>query len=110
MEYQNLPEVTKSRFEAEMPNAGDREKAILLLGIHECSDWRWVQSVYLEWMQHQDHWIASAAITGLGHLARCAGQIEKNKVVPALEALAKTRLEMAGKVEDALGDIEMFAK
>jgi len=93
-----------------MTDAADRRKVVLLLGICQWPDWRWVQSVYLHWMHHEDHWVAGAAITGLGHLARCARRMDKAIVVPALEALVQNRPAMAGKIENALDDIAMFTE
>ena len=67
------------------------------------------RTVYLEYIHDDDEWVASAAITGLGHLANF-GQLNKNLVIKTLTDLAKVKPELKGKISDAISDIEGFIK
>ena len=53
-------------------------------------------SLYLKYVNDEDRWIASAAITGLGHLARTSGQLDKDLVIATLTDL-KVRMDLKGK-------------
>ncbi|WP_017662958.1 hypothetical protein [Baaleninema simplex] len=110
MQYEDTPKLTKEDFIIQVKNASQEELCLLLLGIYELNDWKWIQSTYLDYLKHQDKWVASAAIIGLGHLARVHGEIEVKKVVSCLEKVAQCRPELEGKVEDAISDINMFSK
>ncbi len=81
-----------------------------LLGVtyHE-PDWEWVQGWCLRFLEFSDPDIRNTAIACLGHLARIHGRIDKTKVMKALRGHLDD-LECAGRIEDALDDIEMFAK
>lgn len=49
------------------------------------------------------------AIICLGHLARIHGKIDSKKVLTALTSVMDNA-ELSGRAEDAMSDIEMFAK
>ena len=101
-----------SRDEALKAFESENHEIILdaLLGIiNGVDDHEWVVTQLLEYVRHPDKWAAGAAIGGLGDVARIYKKIDKKTVLPVLEEL-KDHEEVAGKVEDALGDIEMFAK
>ncbi|AVF37582.1 hypothetical protein BV494_21875 (plasmid) [Rahnella sikkimica] len=89
-------------------SANSEELTLLLLGLTELDDWPWVQDVYLKFINDKNIWIASAAISGLGDLARIHRQIGKEHVVKALTDLASSRKELIGKIGDALDDIAIF--
>lgn len=70
-------------------------------------DWRWVQCMCLQFIQHQDKNICTCAITCLGHLARIHGVLDTEQVMPVLEALLNDP-KVNGNVQDALDDIQTF--
>ncbi|MBF6276096.1 hypothetical protein A5780_18720 [Nocardia sp. 852002-20019_SCH5090214] len=82
-------------------------EAILRLALHD-PDLGWVTDRALELLASSDWRIRAVAATALGHLARLHGGIDKERVVPALRALLDDEAT-AGRAEDALDDITMFA-
>lgn len=91
-----------------MYSSEGEELTLLLLGLSELDDWEWVQDIYLNFVNDKDIWVASAAIGGLGDLARIHGHIDKKRVVKSLLNLANSREELRGKINDAVDDIDMF--
>jgi len=71
-------------------------------------DWAWVQETYLGFIEHENVWVAGAAINGLGHLARIARRLDKARVLAVLRALPTDDPFVNGKVADAIADIEHF--
>jgi hypothetical protein len=110
MKYEELPEITKEEAEAKLGTVTGECLCKLLLAMSSLSDWQWVQSIYLEYAHHSDRWVAAAAIIGLGHLAMSARRLDKAQVLPVLEAIAQSNPDLAGKVGDAISDIEVFER
>lgn len=81
---------------------------LIALGLHD-SDWRWVQEQGLRFLSHDSEIVVSAAILSLAYTARVNQSINKDVVIPALRAIAGDP-RYAGRVEDALDDIDMFVK
>ncbi|OOE77141.1 hypothetical protein [Salinivibrio sp. ML290] len=107
-EYQSVIPVTKESAESALSSATGEELCLLLLALCELDDWEWAQDVYLRYIYDEDIWVASAAITGLGHLARVSGQLDKKTVLKNLSDLAKLKPKLEGKVYDTINDIQMF--
>jgi len=90
--------------------SGDSEqicKALVSVAFHE-SDWRWAQEKCLELLENDDADVSGLAATCLGHIARVQKKLDKERVLTAL----RQRLvygDIAGRIEDAIDDIEMFA-
>lgn len=82
--------------------------ALLASALHD-PDWRWVQEQCLRHLQHGSEQVRALAVTCLGHLARIHGHLDTERVLPALDAL-RAHPVLAGRVEDALDDIEMFVE
>jgi hypothetical protein len=80
----------------------------LLYATFNINDFDWVQDLILRMLDHPDEDVCGLAITCLGHTARIYSKIDKEKVVPKLELKVKNE-RFAGRVQDALDDIEMFA-
>ncbi|MET0233015.1 MAG: hypothetical protein ABW224_00080 [Kibdelosporangium sp.] len=79
-----------------------------LLGLtNHDPDWRWVQEQCLALLAHPDKDVRGLAATCLGHLARIHRTIDLDKVVPALRQRSADPA-IAGQIEDALEDIEMY--
>ena len=106
--YESLPSVTRESAEYGLKSAKGEDLCRLLLSLSELPDWEWVQEIYLKYINHDDRWVASAAITGLGHLARNAGKLDKSTVVDCLKEVAEANAGLEGKVQDALSDIDVF--
>lgn len=95
---------------AEALESGDIDRvssALVALSIYE-SDWLHAQDVCLKFLGSDVSDLRGLAVTCLGHIARVHGRLDIDKVVPALTALLDDP-EVAGRVEDALDDISMFA-
>ncbi|AUI85886.1 hypothetical protein BS333_05550 [Vibrio azureus] len=107
-EYQRVTPVTKEAAEIRLNLAKGEELCLLLLALCDLEDWKWVQNVYLKYIYDDDLWVASAAITGIGHLARVSGQLDKKIVVKSLTDLAAVKPNLEGKVCDTISDIDMF--
>ncbi|QMV16763.1 hypothetical protein [Vibrio spartinae] len=107
--YESIPFQTKDEAIAVLDKAQSTEElCVLLLGLCEIEDWEWVQEQYLKYIHDEDKWVSSSAITGLGHLARINGNLDKKRVITTLEQLAQNRPELEGKISDALSDIDIY--
>jgi len=82
-------------------------RALVALALHE-RDWRWVQNQALSRLSDPNPEIRGTAATCLGHLARLHGASDHH-VKEALEQLVGDPL-IAGRVEDALDDIQQYAR
>ena len=83
-------------------------QALVSLAFYE-PDWKWVQDKCLFFIQEKNPSVRRVAATCLGHVARIHGRLEKDKVVKELR-LHMNDHELIESLEDALNDIEMFAK
>ncbi|MDR1347299.1 MAG: hypothetical protein LBJ63_02555 [Prevotellaceae bacterium] len=74
------------------------------------NDWKWVQDICLSLITaNKNEDVRRLAVTCLGHLARIHSTIEKEKVIPFLKKIKKGDINIAGTIDDALDDINMFA-
>lgn len=109
MQYEIIPEISREDAEAGLNAAlKSNELRLLLLGMCELEDWKWVQNIYLEYVTHEDDSVAGAAVEGLGHLSRVSRNLEKERVIKRLRELELERPALAGHVEFAVEDIEHF--
>jgi hypothetical protein len=72
-------------------------------------DWKWVQDKCLEYLFHPDDVISGLAATCLGHVARVNRKLEKKKVIILLRSRLDN-LQIAGRIEDAIDDINTYIK
>jgi len=110
LQYEDVVPVDKEKA-AQTFQSNDSDKIVhAMLGVtyHE-SDWEWVQEWCLRFLDSTDPALRNVAIICLGHLARIHKKLDKTKVVSALRSHLKEP-EYAGRIENALEDIEMFAK
>lgn len=99
-----------TRHEAEVAFASGTSREIcmaLLRLVYDDDEWQWIQDKCIELSKSPDIDVAGLAITCLGHLARIHRTIELDKVLPVLNELRANR-ELAGRVDDALDDVEMY--
>ncbi len=108
MQYEKLPKITKDEAEAKLKVAQGEDLCLLLLSMCELEDWKWVQDIYLLYARDKDNWVASSAITGIGHLARITGDLEKEKVISTLKEVSRINPKLRAKIHDAISDINMF--
>jgi hypothetical protein len=82
-------------------------QAIVGSALHGDGDWRELQELYLELLDHPEQNIRRLGALCLGHLARVHLQLDERRVVPILRRLRRDP-EIGGTAEDALGDIADF--
>ena len=90
-EYQSINPISKLEAKAKLEVLEGKSCVLLLLALSDLDDVEWVQSIYLKYVNDEDRWIASAAITGLGHLARTSGQLDKDLVIATLIRFKKSK-------------------
>ncbi len=70
-------------------------------------DWRWVQTQALRFANHESPQVRAVVATSLGHLARIHRTLDAAQVVPKLREMLRDKA-IAGRVEDAIDDIEIY--
>lgn len=112
MRYEELSPISREEAQREL-HAGDWErisKALFRLALHD-SDGAWLESLLVKYLSHENGWVRGSAATCLGHVARLHGTLDVARVVPAIQALLKDdNLQVRGRAEDALDDIETYAE
>lgn len=83
-------------------------KAMVAVALNE-PDWQWAQQHFLNLLQHDDVGIRCLAVTCLGHIARIHGCLDKEKVLAAFKDKINDT-EMAGSIDDAMADFNIFLK
>ncbi|WP_280461853.1 hypothetical protein [Nocardia carnea] len=109
MQYQELHPIDRKEALA-MLEAGDVRsvsRAILRLALHDPDGHR-VTEQALNLLNSPEAGIRVVAATALGHTARIHGHVDE-RVLPALRRML-TDPETSGRAQDALDDIEMFAR
>ncbi|GCE14737.1 hypothetical protein [Tengunoibacter tsumagoiensis] len=85
-------------------------QTLVHLALHD-SDWKKVEGYCLELLEHPDAGVRMVAATCIGHLARIHQQLDLDLVLPALyRHQSDTGKYVAGNVNNALDDIEIFMK
>lgn len=110
MKYEEILPVEKEQaakvFQRNIPD--EIVPALLGVTLHD-ADWQWVQDRCLDFLDSPLPDVRNTAITCLGHLARIHRKLDRPKVLAAL-AGKLTDPQTSGRAEDAMDDIEMFAK
>lgn len=107
MEYKNYEVKAKSDV-VDLITSGKQDLIIegIIGGVNGIDDWNWIQDVCISLIYHSNFWISKTAITSLGDIARMHKEIEKEKVLKALESISKPKLsEVVSMVKE---DIEIF--
>ncbi|MBC3879964.1 hypothetical protein H8K35_06495 [Undibacterium sp. LX40W] len=81
--------------------------ALVTMAFYE-ADWNWAQEKCLSFLKSSDIQVAGLAATCLGHIARIHRRLDKERVLIALRDASLNTPFIAGKVEDALDDIDTF--
>jgi hypothetical protein len=107
--YQKLDPIGRDEAETMLAStdAYAATEAILRLALHD-PDGAWVTDRALALLQSPDADTRAVAATALGHIARIHHTIDTERVIPALQRLTDNPAT-AGRAEDALDDIAMFA-
>jgi hypothetical protein len=69
-------------------------------------DRKWIETLIVRFIAHQDPWVRGVAALAAGHTARRHRQLDAS--IPPLVAELLENPETSGKAEDALDDIEVF--
>lgn len=80
--------------------------ALVSMSFYE-EDWKWAQDRCLYFLDHPDADVRGTAVTCLGHIARIHNKLDREEVVQALKNHLHDEA-IAGRIEDALDDIQMF--
>jgi len=108
MEYDGIPKINKEYFCRKEYLVSQEELTLLLYGIAHIEDVEWVESIYLKYMFHDNKWIAFAAISSLGDMARISKFHNKHNVINKLKQLEKRNDEYKYRIENTLSDINIF--
>jgi hypothetical protein len=81
--------------------------ALVSIGLNE-KDRIWAQNTCLQYLASETESIAASAITALGHIARRHCEFDRETVLPALDQVKHKFPLLAGVVEDAIDDIDLF--
>jgi hypothetical protein len=112
MKYREPEPITEAEAEAafQRKNSQEISEVLVSLAFYD-PNWRWVESYCLEYLEDHDPELRRVAATCLGHLARIHKTIDTDIVIPALKShLTDPEPYVAGTMEDALDDIDMFVK
>lgn len=109
-EYREVPKWSR-RFALSELDSGDTRRIVeaLLSFAFNDEDWQFVQNLLIRYSNHQEQNIRYMAMLCFGHLCRIHRTIDKDRVLPILQAGLKDEEKyVRGAAEDALSDIEMF--
>jgi hypothetical protein len=70
-------------------------------------DWKELQELHLQVLEHEDRQVSALAATCLGHLARVYRQMDESRVATALRR-AQSVPHISGAATNALEDIQTF--
>ncbi|WP_370336919.1 hypothetical protein [Parvularcula marina] len=108
--YEETLELARTETEARLAAADLEDLPLLLVSLPDMDEADWVEATCHAYLDHDDPWVANAAATALGHLARIHGRLDTEKTVAGIEAAKTRHPEMAGRMDDALSDIAFFIK
>lgn len=110
MKYESLQYPTREEIETSLcsPDIEEVRRAAAVLSNDE--DWSWAFERLAELTNHSDVWVAGSAVIGLADLVRLGHPIDLSALDQMLKRIALDRPELAGRVESALEDVEVFAR
>ncbi|WP_392551273.1 hypothetical protein RHO14_07200 [Orbus wheelerorum] len=110
MEFNNPEPKTKEELELNFAS-NDVDliaESLVSLSLYE-KDWYWAQNICLYFLDSDNPIISGLAATSLGHIARIHHNLDKQKVLLALEQKVNDPA-IRGRVQDALDDIEIYSQ
>ena len=108
MKYEQPPDLDKESAIKKLSTSRIEDIPLLLAGISQIDDYKWVQDTFLKYLCHDDFWVAKSAINGFSDLARIHGQLDLEKVTASLKELAIKKPSLSGYVEETLEDLKIF--
>ncbi len=110
MKFSNLSPITLSEAsDAFASQSSNRIIDALLRLSHFPIEYNQTERACLTYLDSKDFNVRRIAVLALGHLARTCGFIDKGKIIPILNAMSQDPT-ISGTVEDALDDLEIFAR
>jgi hypothetical protein len=108
MEYREPQAITKEEAAQAFASADVEQINDALIGLtYHDPDGQWVQDQCLALLDYPDDDVRGLAATCLGHLARIHRNLDRDRVVTALEGL-RDDPAIGGRVQDALDDIAIY--
>ncbi len=107
-EFRNPPEMDRN-VTIRILSQGTNEEicdALVSLALHD-EDWKWSQDQCLFFLDHSAPDVRAVAASCLGHIARIHRQLDRDIVESSLEKHLSDE-NIAGNVQDALDDIQIF--
>jgi len=74
---------------------------------HSIKDYKWLILQYTLLLEHPDVEVQGVTVSCIGHLSRLNESAKKDELLAILEPLLK-REDIAGRVEDAMEDVNTF--
>lgn len=108
MKYEELGPIGRREALAELSSGdtGRVTRALVRVALHE-SDRKWVEDLIAAHLESSDRSVCGVAVTCAGHVARIHGALDTARLLPMIRRLASDP-DVAGRVADALDDIEMY--
>jgi hypothetical protein len=89
-------------------NTSEISETLVALALYD-PNWKKIQAYCLKYLEHPDSGVRAVAATCIGHLARIHQRFDLDIVLPALyRHQSDPGKYVAGNVDNALSDIEMF--
>lgn len=82
--------------------------ALISIGLND-RDSQWAQKACLILVDSERESIVASAVTALGEIARNQGELDRERVLPALANVKRRFPGLTGTVAAALGDLAMAA-
>jgi len=79
----------------------------LVRAVHFIHDYDWLLQQYILLLKHPDLEVRGVTITCIGHIARLNAEADKTQLLGILDPLLCDS-DMAGRVEDAIDDVNTF--
>lgn len=108
LKYSGIEPITRQEAEVAFASGSATEicRALIRVVYHD-PDWRWLQEKCIQFSKHHDSKVAGLAVTCFGHIARIHRELDVDRVMRILNEL-RNNPEIAGRVSDALDDINLY--
>lgn len=107
MEYENYLYTNKNSVELLLKNADNKQIISVIIGaINGIDDWKWLQKLCLQYINHKDYWVSKTAISGIGDIARIHHKLDKEEVLGCLKTVENEKLK--DSISSTMEDISLF--
>ena len=108
MKYSAIEPITRPQAGMVFASGSATEMCHALIGaVYHDPDWKWLQEKCVQFSNHDDSEVAGLAVTCFGHIARIHQKLDVDRVIRILNKL-RNNPEIAGRVSDALDDINLY--